>query len=576
MFRNDLFNNSKNFNSFTFGRENRLPQFKKEDNLILSITPYNPNQDPKLPLLYTSYLSLINEKMKLSFNINNDIYYYINIGIYPKILLFKDISSNVKAICTLSYDHSINSDKKILTITSITCMNEYKISKILLNIIDYCKNNEILFDSIEINLYYIKKEGKFILDEEYENEIKNEAKFKWVKLENDGEKRKIKYHYINNNTIDNKEKNIGNLKDDEKSITYSNKIGVNIINYSLIKYYQEIGYENIMFSEYSQLYPIINLLKKFYLYNNNEEKDQIVDNFIGIKLKKILRILSEYCRFLSTNPKDCKKDLYNNDTVKEELLNLFLDIIEKNKDKEDDLLCLNIYNIFTNFSNIIKTEINGFEYNIISMNNYVIEAFNINDDMDDEDDENYTNFNIYDNNTNINMNKGENNDKDILYFIKTEKDDISFIFYELKENKESLEQQEINSLFNKVLKKVLVKDNQDPIKSYNKICLPSFSFKKSNTEKENFEDTKDDNLKLIDYELLNYMEEIDFCIEKLSNNDIKFSFPLIKNVENIEDIKIVKNDFIIAVINDDLILDYHLPAMNIFYINKTHWIKINK
>lgn len=210
------------------------------------------------------------------------------------------------------------------------------------------------------------------------------------------------------------------------------------------------------------------------------------------------------------------------------------------------------------------------------MNNYVIEAFNINDDMDDEDDENYTNFNIYDNNTNINMNKGENNEKDILYFIKTEKDDISFIFYELNENKESLEQQEINSLFNKVLKKVLVKDNQDPIKSYNKICLPSFSFKKSNTEKENFEDTKDDNLKLIDYELLNYMEEIDFCVENLSNNDIKFSFPLIKNVENIEDIKIIKNDFIIAVINDDLILDYHLPAMNIFYINKKHWIKINK
>ena len=70
------------------------------------------------------------------------------------------------------------------------------------------------------------------------------------------------------------------------------------------------------------------------------------------------------------------------------------------------------------------------------------------------------------------------------------------------------------------------------------------------------------------------MEEIDFCRENLSNNDIKFSFPLIKNVENIEVIKIIKNDFIIAVINDDLILDYHLPAMNIFYINKNHWIKI--
>ena len=49
-----------------------------------------------------------------------------------------------------------------------------------------------LFDTIEINLYYIKKNGKFVLDEEYEREIKNEAKFRWVKLENDGEKRKKK------------------------------------------------------------------------------------------------------------------------------------------------------------------------------------------------------------------------------------------------------------------------------------------------------------------------------------------------------------------------------------------------
>ena len=86
----------------------------------------------------------------------------------------------------------------------------------------------------------------------------------------------------------------------------------------------------------------------------------------------------------------------------------------------------------------------------------------------------------------------------------------------------------------------------------------------------------DGNLKLIEYELLNYIEEIDFCLEKSSNNDVKFSFPLIKNVEDINDIKIIKNSFVIAVINDDLVLDYCFPAMNIFYVNKNVWIKIEK
>ena len=576
IFRNDIINNSKNFNLFTFGREVKLPKIKNED--ILSISPYNPKKDPKLILLYTSYISSIDEKMKLSFNINNDIYYYFNLGIYPKIFLFKDMNSNVKAFCTLSYDYNINIDKKILTITNISCMEGYKISKILISLIEYCKNNEIYFDSIEINLYYIKKEGKFILDEEYENEIKNEAKFKWVKLENDGERRKIKYHYVNNNIIKKQENNINNRK---KNIANINQtlIGVNIINYSLIKYYKEVGNQNILFSEHNQLYLIINLLKRYYLIDDiDDEINYIIDNFGGIKLKKILRILSEYNHILVSNPKDFKNDFFKNDDFNKELLPSFMEIIDKNNNEDDDLLCLNNYNVFTNFKSIIKTEINGYEYNIISLNNYLIEAFNIND-IDDEDTiENYSNFNIYDNDENARKNNNDNKEvkqNNILYFLKSEHDNISFIFYEINEDNKDFSQNEIDSLFNKVLKKILIKDNEEPIKSYNKICIPSFQYKKRNNEKENIEDKNNENLKLIEYELLDYNEEINFCIENLTNNEIKFSFPSFKKIEDNKDFKIIKNDFIIAVINPDLVLDYHLPAMNIFYINKEHWIKIN-
>jgi hypothetical protein len=325
------------------------------------------------------------------------------------------------------------------------------------------------------------------------------------------------------------------------------------------------------------LYAIVSFLKKYYLINDvNEEASQIIENLKGIKLKKIIRILSEHNHILSTTPKDFKNDFYRDTIFDKEFLNSFLGIIEKNKNKDDDLLCLNYYNIFTNFSNIIKIEINGYEYNIISMNNYLIEAFNIDNDLDEDIDENYTNFNIYDNNENINMNveKNKNNKNEMIYFIKSEKDDISFIFYELPENKEISDQKEIGTLFNKVLKKILVKDNEEPIKSYKKICIPSFHYKKRNTDNDNYEDISENKLKLIEYDLLDYIEEINFCQENLNDNDIKFSFPLMKKIEDIKDIKIIKNNFVIAVLNPDLILDYHLPAMNIFYISKENMKKV--
>ena len=275
---------------------------------------------------------------------------------------------------------------------------------------------------------------------------------------------------------------------------------------------------------------------------------------------------------LTTNSKDFKNDYTNDDYFNVELLYQFLEIIEKNKNENNDLLCLNCTKILCNFSNIIKTEINGYEYNIISSNDYLIEAFDINDNLEDNDD-NYTNFNIYDNNTENNKSIKKPGD-DILYFTQSETENISFIFYEIKEDKQNPNQQEIFYMFNKILKKILIKDNEEPIKSYKNICVPSFHYKKRNSEKENLEDKMDNKLKLINYHLLDYIDEIEFCIENLSNNEIKFSFPFAKKLEGNEDVKIIKNNFVIAVINTDLILDYHLPATNIYYINKEHWIKV--
>jgi len=531
-----------------------IPNENNEEDDI-KIAPYIPLKDESLSSLYSSYLTSVSENVKQSFNINEDIFYYSNIGIYPKIILFKDNkNSNIKGICTISFNQTINTtislNKRILTVTSISCSKEYQISNILLKLIEFCKNEEMVYDSIEVNLYYIKKEdGKFVLDESLENEIKSKAKFKWVRLENDGEKRKIKYHYIPNNIIIDKEGSIFNNYNMNNLDMNCNKCAIYLNNYVLIKYYEENGINDISMVEYSKLFFVINSLKKYFLLNdtntNIEQNIQnILTNLKGLKLKKIVRILSEFNNVLLTHASNFKDDYLNNDYDNIDLLNNFLKILSNETDEKN--ISLNFNNICTNFSNIIKIELDGYEYNIISMNDFIIEVFSISTD----------------------------NDKEVIYFTKSEIENISFIFYEQNDdNQNGNDENYIKLLFNKVLKKILLKDSEEPIKSYKKLCIPSFSYQK----KVNEENGEDDKLNIIKCDILDCNESFDFCIENIRNYSTKFSFPFdIKNIVESNEIKIIKNNFVIAILNPDLVLDYHLPSMNIYYINRENWIKAQK
>ena len=122
------------------------------------------------------------------------------------------------------------------------------------------------------------------------------------------------------------------------------------------------------------------------------------------------------------------------------------------------------------------------------------------------------------------------------------------------------------------MKKILVKDSEEPIKSYKKICIPSFKYRK-----EIIEENNDNDFNLIKNKVLGEEENMEFCLENNINNDIKFSFnvDLNKNLEENNEIKIIKNNFVLAVLNPDLVLDFHLPSMNIFYIDKSLWKKID-
>jgi hypothetical protein len=225
-------------------------------------------------------------------------------------------------------------------------------------------------------------------------------------------------------------------------------------------------------------------------------------------------------------------------------LNIFEDLINKNKTNDNDIIGFNMSNIITNFSNVVKTNIDNYEYNIISMNDFIIEVFNMK----------------------------ENSNNDLMFFTKSESDNISFILYEVNEINDNYD---INKIFNKVLKKILVKDSEEPIKSYKKMCIPSFIYKNKNNKNEI--KNKEDNNDLIKNEVLFEEENLEFCCENGINNEIKYSFGIDLNGNKDEnmDIKIIRNNFILAVLNPDLVLDYHFPSMNIFYIDKSKWKKVN-
>ena len=497
----------------------------------LKVSIYNPQKDIPINELYSNYLRTISSKIKESFYINEKIDYYLNIGIYPKIILFKDNKSNIQGICTISYCSIVNLFSKILNITSISCTPNYQISNILLKLIEFCKNNEIIYDEIIFFLYFIKKDdsNEFKLDSELQEEIKSKSKFKWQSLENDGEHRKIKYHYVPNNIIIDKENSFINEDNNNNKINSF----VNMNSYIFIKYNENIGINDITNNEHCKLYFVFNIIYNYLIVDNDaNERDKYLKSFKGLKLKRIVRLLSDYNNVLITDKKNFKNDFNKNENYKAELFNKF-NLIINSKNILDNSLCIGFTNIYCNFSSIIKIIIDNYEYNMISMSDLVVQAF-----------------------------KMSNNESDLIYFTKSEDEKISFIFYELTNNLKV----DKKMIFNLVLRKILKKDSEEPYKSYNKICIPSFHYTNNNKN----EDNKDE---YMSYDIMDFEENFDFCLENISNKNVKFCYPF-KDVEKNDDIKIIRNNFIIAVINQDLILDYCIPAMNIYYIEKNCWVKV--
>ena len=547
--------NQKNNNTNTLKENKPIPpnqttikNIPNNNNMILNnpnqiVCPYNDKSYPPIDTLYKAYIATVSNDIKISFKINQDIKYYLTIGVSPKIILFKENNTFLYGMATLSYDSS-QINKKSLMITSISCSQNYSIINTLLQLVEYCNKN-LEYDELVLYLYFYQdenKKGEYLLNEEYKNMIKTKTLFKWTALENSGNERKIKYHY---------------KKNFDKNYI-ENKNSVKILNsYIHIKFYRYIKYKtgkcllNMTPKDYTYLFNIFELIYKYNI-NVNDPKDELNSIFAklqGLKKKRLLKLIFEFNYPICSTVKPFFEELGKSEDklYSDILFKRFLGIL-KNIPKDSVYNSLGFFccDISTNFSSIIKRKMNGYEYNIISINEFNIETFRLNNEINNED---YNKF---------------------IYFFKSQNKSISFLIYELDLNEEK-NINDINykkNMFYKILKRILTKDNDEPVKIYKKIGIPSFKCY-IGVEKEN-----DINVnKIADYDILDGNDWFNFCIEN-NNEDNLFSFPEqnINNEDN-NDIKIINNSFIIAIINPELTVDYQIPALNIYYINKNCWNK---
>ena len=516
-----------------------------------------------LKSFYANYYKQIPEKLKIGFNIQKNIEKYID-GIYPKILIIKQNTSNeeIIGIVTLNYipyksniimlgKNKANNYNKSLNISSISCLNESQFSDILINTIDFCKEF-FYYENIILQLYYLNKNGQFILYTDLEKIIKNEAKFKWINMENDGINRKIKYKIINTNM------NYGN----EFNNNILNLKTVNIIGYETDKNYKTKDIRQLYFiNDFSINYLLLEMIgqKNYKVHDNKNDGNNYINMLMNkITFKKINNLCGDFLLSQIGEVSEIKKFIKENENVFNNN-----EIIKKIDERifHELYFSLAIININNSFKNIIKRKYNGYIYNIL-----------FNDQISE--------FTIKDNN---------NNDMK-FYLIKSCEQNTSIIIYELKKN-ETLEdiikmlinkdeknhEKNISEVFNNLFAKV----TQKPNKINKNIYIPSFKILLSQIafRPSVFSDVmleNDQNKYKIN--CLNFIEELTFGVDEpfiLQQNLIDLdNFGLHNDIlDNFEGNIIIDNDFIINVVDNDLIFELQIPTVSTFIVKRKYWIK---
>ena len=515
---------------------------------------YN-NKLSELENIYKNYYKLIPEKIKHGFNIQSDIKKYIN-GIYPKFLIVKSnqIDNKIIGIITLNYISAntntisigktkSNNYNKILNISSISCLDETQFEIILLNVIDFCQEF-FYYENIILELYYYNKEGEFILYSDLESIIKSKAKFRWVNMENDGINRKIKYKLVNKNKISSV-KNINNI---------INLKSVNLIAYEEENNFKKRDIRELSFiNDFSINYLLLEMKghHNFKITDNKNKGENYINYLINkVTFKAINHICSDFIISQIGANNEIEKFIEENKNVFD--VSDFLDKINE-KIYYEPYFSLSILNINNSFKNIVKKKFNGFIYNILFLAQ--ISEFSIKDKNDNE-----LIFYLIKN--------PEYNSSIIIYQLNEEQTfgDIINIFSENNNNKKN-----ISEIFKDIFSLV----NQKPMKINKNIYIPTFKCQANQMcfRPSVFSDVilENDNLnKKYKIDCINFIEELTFGIDE--PNNMKENIMDLDTFENKDDI-VIKNDFIINFVENNLIFELQIPTIATFFVEKKNWIK---
>ena len=543
-------NDINNDNNTEIIKENTIRKAYNE--FIIEL--YN-NKLSELENIYKNYYKLIPEKIKYGFNIQSDIKKYIN-GIYPKFLIVKSNQKDNKiiGIITLNYISTntntisigktkSNNYNKILNISSISCLDETQFEIILLNVIDFCQEF-FYYENIILELYYYNKEGEFILYSDLESIIKSKAKFRWVNMENDGINRKIKYKLVNKNKISSV-KNINNI---------INLKSVNLIAYEEENNFKKRDIRELSFiNDFSINYLLLEMKghHNFKITDNKNKGENYINYLINkVTFKAINHICSDFIISQIGANNEIEKFIEENKNVFD--VSDFLDKINE-KIYYEPYFSLSILNINNSFKNIVKKKFNEFIYNILFLAQ--ISEFSIKDKNDNE-----LIFYLIKN--------PEYNSSIIIYQLNKEQTfgDIINIFSENNNNKKN-----ISEIFKDIFSLV----NQKPMKINKNIYIPTFKCQANQMcfRPSVFSDVilENDNLnKKYKIDCINFIEELTFGIDE--PNNMKENIMDLDTFENKDDI-VIKNDFIINFVENNLIFELQIPTIATFFVEKKNWIK---
>jgi len=164
-----------------------------------------------------------------------------------------------------------------------------------------------------------------------------------------------------------------------------------------------------------------------------------------------------------------------------------------------------------------------------------------------------------------------------FYLIKNTDQNYSIIIYELKENQdfESLQKLLIsdNKNISEVFKEIFSKVNQKPIKLDKNIFIPLFNSENNITKFRPSclrDVTIENNENKFRINCINIVEQMNLgCEESLNLQNYGIELDIFDPEDNI----IIKNDFIINFVENDLLYELQIPTVASFFVDKRNWIK---